>query len=58
MVLRLIRCTLDALSRVADDFTDEEIEWMAIEAATSYFDTLEAEQHRTLGAVDCGRTVN
>ncbi len=58
MVLRLVRCTLGALSRVADEFTAEELEWMTIEAATAYFDTLEAEHHRTLGAVDAGRTVN
>ncbi len=58
MVLRLVRCSLEALSQLEDGFTDEEMEWMTIEAATSYFDTIEAEQLRSLGAMDCGVTLH
>ncbi len=48
MVLHLVRCTLGARSSLTEDFTDEEVEWMAIEAATKYFDAVAATQPRAV----------
>jgi hypothetical protein len=48
MVLRLTRCTLGARAGLVEDFTEEEVEWMAIEAATRYFDAVEANRRRAV----------
>lgn len=52
----LARVSFEALAEVRD-LTPAEVDWLTRRAADAYFDLMEAERYRALGAVDCGRTV-